>query len=425
MRLSHLFTKTQRNYPKDEISKNAQLLIRGGFIYKEMAGVYDLLPLGLRVVKKIMNIVRKEMDEIGGQEVSMTALQNKSLWEKTGRWSDKEVNIWFKSHLKDSKEIGLSWSHEEPMTRMIKQFLSSYADLPIYVYQFQTKFRNELRSKSGILRGREFLMKDLYSFNATEEKLDEFYEKVKGAYFKIFKKVGLKDKTFLTFASGGAFSKYSHEFQTICEVGEDIIYLDEEKKIAVNKEIYSPRILKELELREKKLKKLRAIEVGNIFKLGTRYSKALNLTYINKKGEEKLVVMGSYGIGIGRLMGTVVELFSDEKGIIWPLSISPYLVHLIVLKGGDKKLFERSEKIYNTLTQLKVEVLYDDREKSPGEKLKDADLIGLPIRLIISDKTGEKIEWKERNKENTILLTPDEVIKRIKLYEKNSNSYLG
>ena len=413
MRQSVLFTKTRKFSPQGEVSKNSQLLIKAGFIYKEMAGVYDLLPLGLEVIKKITAIIRAEMNAIGGQEVRMSSLQNPAIWKKTNRWDEKKVPIWFKTKLVTEKVAGLSWSHEEPMTQMVKEFIHSYQDLPIYIYQFQRKFRNELRSKSGILRGREFLMKDLYSFNKTEKDLDKFYEAVKKAYLKIFNQVGIGKTTYFTFASGGAFAKYSHEFQTICSSGEDTIYLDEKRKIAINKEVYNDTVLKDLGLQSKNLKKTKAIEVANIFKLGTRYSTPLNLLFTDKNGHLHPVVMGSYGIGIGRLMGTIVEVYHDEKGIIWPKTIAPYQIHLLGLDLNNKEVWERAFRVYRILTEKNIPVLFDDRIRvRAGEKFADADLIGIPIRIVVSKKTGEKLEVKLRKSNQKNILSLNEVLNK-------------
>ena len=299
MRQSTLFTKTRREAPKDEVSKNAILLTRAGFIHKEMAGVYSYLPLGLRVLKKIESIVREEMNAIGGQELILTALQKKEVWEKVGRWNDEVVDVWFKTKLKDNVELGLGFTHDEELVNLLTEYIASYKDLPIYPYQIQTKFRNELRAKSGIVRGREFLMKDLYSFNRTEEEQNEFYERVKKAYMNVFGRCGIGDKTYFTLADGSTFSKYSHEFQTVSEAGEDIIYItDEDKKEAINKE-----------LGEKDGKEFKSIEVGNIFKQGTKYTEPFDLLYQDEDGKQKPVLMGGYGIGVTRLMGTVVEVF--------------------------------------------------------------------------------------------------------------------
>jgi len=401
MRQSELFTKTRREAPKDEMAKNAMLLIRGGFIHKEMAGVYDLLPLGLRVIKKIEEIIREEMNAIGGQEIEMSALQDKGVWEKTDRWSDDVVDSWFKTKFKNNTEAGLAFTHEEPLTRIMTEYISSYRDLPKYIYQFQTKFRNEVRSKSGILRGREFLMKDLYSFSRDQKEHDEYYEKTKVAYKNVFNRAGIGEKTFITFASGGSFSKYSHEFQTLTDAGEDVIYLDEQKKISINKEVYNDEVIRDLSLEKSDLKEVKAIEVGNIFSLGTRFSDALDLAYKDEKGEKKSVVMGSYGIGLGRLMGTVVEVLSDEKGIVWPESVAPFKYHLIDINSK-----ERSDELYEKLSK-NHEVLYDDRDLRAGEKFADADLVGIPYQVIVSER-GEKdgtVELKDRKTGETKIIS--------------------
>ena len=396
MRQSQLFTKTRREAPKDEEAKNAQLLIRGGFISKEMAGVYDYLPLGLRVLKKIENIIRGEMNVIGGQEILMSTLQRKELWDKTNRWNDEIIDVWFKTNLKNAGELGLAPTHEEPVTNMVEQFIPSYRDLPFSIYQFQNKFRNEIRARSGIIRTREFVMKDLYSFHVDQNSLDEFYEKVSEAYDNIFKKVGLGEITYKTFASGGVFSKYSHEFQTVSDSGEDVIYVDEDKKIAINKEVYDDEIIKELQLDKDTLVEKKSIEVGNIFKLGTKFSDPLLCKFKNASGEEKPVVMGCYGIGPGRVMGTIVEVYSDDKGIVWPKEVAPFDIHLVRL-GENEEVREKAEEIYKNLSE-KWEVLFDDREARAGEKFADADLIGIPTQIIISERNLEKgiVEVKNR-----------------------------
>ena len=381
MRLSKTFVKTLREAPKDETARNGQLLVRAGFINKEMAGVYDYLPLGLRVIENIKNIVREEMNNIGCEELLLTALQNPEPWEKTGRFSDKEVDVWFKTELASGGMLGLAPTHEEPITTLMKTYISSYKDLPVYVYQFQTKFRNELRAKSGILRGREFLMKDLYSFHTTEEDLDDFYKKVERAYMNVFERLGLGEDTIETFASGGMFSKYSHEFQTLLPVGEDTVYYNADKTIAVNKEVMNDETLKDLNLKREELIEGPAAEVGNIFKLKLKYSEPLGLKYIDKNNEQKTVCMGCYGIGISRLMGVVAEKFADDKGLVWPESIAPFKYYLV---GIGEKGMEQAEEYYKAHQD---EVLFDDRDIRPGEKFADAELMGIPYRVVISDKT--------------------------------------
>ena len=398
MKQKNLFTKTRREAPKDEVAKNAQLLIRAGFINKEMAGVYSMLPLGLRTLNKIIGIIREEMNSIGGQEVSLTALQDKHSWEKTNRWSDDVVDNWFKTKLKNGSELGLAFTHEEALTSLMRDHVRSFRDLPCAVYQFQTKFRNEERAKSGIMRCREFLMKDLYSFNIDEKSHEEFYEQAKKAYVRIFDRCGLGNETYVTFASGGSFSKYSHEFQTLTEAGEDTVYVDEKKKIAINKEVLNDEVLADLGLARGTLAERKAVEVGNIFSLGTKFSSALELNYKDKEGNVKPVIMGSYGIGPGRLMGTVAEIWSDEKGLVWPESISPFAIHLIALFNESGTVQKEAEELYKKLTAKNIEVLYDDRDCQAGEKFGDSDLIGIPMRYVISEKTlkDDSIEIKDR-----------------------------
>ncbi|MAF59616.1 prolyl-tRNA synthetase [bacterium] len=387
MRQSTLFTKTRKEAPKDEVSKNAELLIRAGFINKEMAGVYSYLPLGLRTLNKIMEIIRREMESIGGQETLLTTLQAPEVWKKSGRWDDKVVDVWFKTKLLNETEVGLANTHEEALTQLLKSHISSHKDLPIYPYQFQTKFRNELRSKSGLMRAREFIMKDLYSFSKSEEEFRAFYEECAAAYIRIFGVLGIGDRTYRTFASGGSFSKYSDEFQTVSEAGEDIIYVSKEKNIAINKEVYNDEVLADLKISKDELEEKKAIEVGNIFPLSTKFSDALGLTYKDEDGSQKPIVMGSYGIGPGRVMGTIAEILSDEKGLVWPETIAPYDIHLIEISNVNEDVKKEAERLYTTLSESGVEVLYDDREVRAGEKFAESDLIGIPIRIIVSEKT--------------------------------------
>jgi prolyl-tRNA synthetase len=398
MRQSTLFTKTRRQAPSDEAAKNAQLLIRAGFVHKEMAGVYDLLPLGLRVIENLRRIIREEMDAIGGQEVSLSALQDPAIWEATGRWSDDVVDVWFKTELKNGTMLGLGCTHEEPMARLVREHLSSYRDLPFYTYQFQTKFRNELRAKSGVMRGREFLMKDMYSFNRTQEEQDAFYEKSIQAYKNVYARAGIGDKTFLTFASGGMFSKFSHEFQTICDAGEDRIYIDDAKGIAVNDEVMQDDVLASLGVERGSLREVKAIEVGNIFKYGTRYCKELGVRYKDENGEDQIPLMGAYGIGLGRLMGTIVELLADDKGVVWPKEVAPFAVHLVSLGQKGDEVSALADSLYEELRAAGIGVLYDDRDARAGEKFADSDLIGIPQRVVIGKDAaaGGDIEIVDR-----------------------------
>ena len=381
MRLSKTFVKTLREAPKDETAKNGALLTRAGFIHKEMAGVYDFLPLGIRVIENIKNIIRDELNKLGCEELQMTALQNPEPWEKTGRFSDQAVDIWFKTNLASGGELGLAPTHEEPIVNLMKSYISSYKDLPLSVYQFQTKFRNELRAKSGILRGREFLMKDLYSFHTNEEDLDKFYAEVEVAYKKIYERLGLGEDTFETFASGGIFSKYSHEFQTFLPVGEDDVYYNANKSVVLNKEVLNAETLNDLGVKEEELRQATAAEVGNIFKLKFKYSEPLGLKYSDEQNTQQVVYMGCYGIGVSRVMGVIVEKYADDKGLCWPESVAPFKYHLI---GIGENGMKRAEEFY---ANHPGEVLFDDRDLRPGEKFADAELMGMPYRIVISDKT--------------------------------------
>ncbi|MGH7237403.1 MAG: aminoacyl--tRNA ligase-related protein [Candidatus Saccharimonadales bacterium] len=412
MRLSQLFTKTSKSVPADETAKNAKLLIQAGFIYKVMAGVYAYTPLGLKVIENIKQIVREEMNAVSGQELLMTNLQPKELWETTGRWDDKTVDIWFKTKLKDDSEIGLAWSHEEPIVEMMKQFVTSYKDLPVSVYQFQTKLRNELRAKSGIMRGREFLMKDMYSMCVDSQQHDNYYNSVVEAYKKVYERVGVGQDTYVTYASGGAFTKFSHEFQTVCDAGEDVIYLHRGKHIAINEEVLDDESLEKLEIKRNELEEVKSSEVGNIFNFGVGKSQKMDFGFTNAQGEKQFVHLGSYGIGITRLMGVIVEKFADQKGIVWPENIAPAKVYLARL-GDDKNVIKAADSLYNDLTSAGVLVLYDDRDLRPGAKFADADLMGLPCRIVVSSKTvaAEQVELKSRTQDNAKLMPAAEAIK--------------
>jgi prolyl-tRNA synthetase len=406
MRQSQLFTKTQKEAPKDEVSKNARLLIQAGYVYKEMAGVYAYMPLGLKVLNNIISVIREEMNAIGGQELSLTALQDPRVWESSGRWDDTVLDVWFKTKLKNDSELGLGTTHEEPLTDLVSSFVSSYRDLPFSAYQFQTKFRNETRAKSGIMRCREFIMKDLYSFSRNKEEHDIFYEKVSNAYLNIFNRLGIGHLTYKTFASGGSFSKYSHEFQTITDAGEDTVYIHEEKKIAINQEVYTDEVLHDLGVTKDELVPKTAVEVGNIFTLGTKFSDALKLSFINEQGISESVFMGSYGIGPGRVMGTIVEVLSDDKGIVWPESIAPFRVHMLLL-GDTEEVKQNAETLYNTLQEKGIEVLFDDRAQvTNGEKFADADLLGMPWRIVVSSRSLSSggFEIKKRTEDSGVIV---------------------
>ena len=414
MRLSNLFTKTSKTVPADETSRNAQLLIQAGYIHKEMAGVYAYLPLGKKVLHNISQIVREEMNAIGGNEVWMTVLQPKEIWEKTGRWDDKKVDNWFKTKLANGTELGVGLTHEEPITDMLHEFASSYKDYPIYIYQIGTKFRNELRAKSGLMRGREFLMKDLYSFSRTQKEHDEFYEKAAEAYMKVYQRLGLGDITYRTYASGGIFSKFSDEFQTLSDIGEDTVYIHESKRIGVNKEVYNDEVLDHLGLKKDELVEKRAVEVGNIFPLGSKYSDDLELYYTDEKGKQQSLIMGCYGIGISRLMGLLAEHFADDKGLVWPEAVAPAKVYIARLSDGAE-VIKQADVLYDRLTAAGVQVIYDDRDLRAGEKFADADLLGIPYRVVVSDKTAASghIELKARTQENAESIDGEELLRRV------------
>ncbi len=400
MKQSQLFTKTLKDAPKDEKSLNAQLLIRAGFVDKLSSGVYTYLPLGLRVIKKIQNIVREEMNKIEGQEILMPSLTPKENWEISGRWVVEEM------YKIINEDTGLGWTHEEIITPLIKKHILSHKDLPKYVYQIQTKFRNEPRAKSGLLRGREFIMKDLYSFHETQEDLDDYYEKVKQAYDNVYERCGIKELTYFALASGGKFSeKYSHEFQTITEAGEDVIYICNKCQAVFNKEVKEEKCsnCNSDDFTEKK-----SIEVGNIFRLNTRYSEPFEL----KTERGTTIIMGCYGLGISRLMGAIVEVLSDGKGMAWPKNVAPFQIHLIEITGGDEEIKQKTQEIYEILQNKNFEVLYDNRdEKTAGEKLNDSDLIGIPLRVVVSKKTlsENSVEVKSRNEKDACLIKITEI----------------
>lgn len=412
MRISHLFTKTSKTAPADEVAKNAQLLIRAGFVYKEMAGAYAYLPLGIRVIENIKKIVREEMNAINSNELIMTSLQRREIWEKTGRWSDDVVDVWFKTRLKDDTEVGLGWSHEEPIVEMLKQYVHSYKDLPISLYQFQTKMRNELRAKSGIMRGREFIMKDMYSFHTSPEDLDAYYNETIDAYKRVYDRLGIGADTYVTFASGGAFTKFSHEFQTLCEAGEDVIYLHRGKNIAVNEEVIDDAV-RELGISRDELEMVKTAEVGNIFNFGSQKASEMGLDFVDADDTAHPVFMGSYGIGITRVMGVIAEKLSDDKGLVWPESIAPAKVYLVSI--GKDDAVAHADELYNELQAKNIDVLYDDRDVRPGEKFSDSELLGIPVRVTVSDRliAENQYEYTERVSGETIVLTREQLLAKL------------
>lgn len=417
MKMSHLFTKTSKTVPADETAKNAQLLIQAGYVHKEMAGVYAFLPLGKRVLDNIAKVVREEMNAVGGQEVQMTVLQPKEIWEKTDRWDDAKVDNWFKTKLANGTELGVGLTHEEPIVDSMKDFISSYKDLPVSVYQIQSKFRNELRAKSGLLRGREFVMKDMYSFARSQEEHEKIYEEIAEAYARVYARLGIGDITYRTYADGGIFTqKFSDEFQTISPIGEDTIYVHEDRHVAVNEEIYTDENLAKLGLKKEELVEKRGVEVGNIFPLESKYSDALELYFTDENGEEQSIIMGCYGIGVSRLVGMLAEHFSDDRGLVWPKAIAPFTVVICQL-GEDETVTKAAYDMYQKLTQSGIAVLYDDRAGvRPGEKFADADLLGIPYRVVVSAKTvaAGKFEVKARTESDTHMLDLDEVLAAVR-----------
>lgn len=390
---SKLFPKTKKEAPKDAESVNHKLLVRAGFMDQLMAGSWTLLPMGWKVVTKINQIIREEINAIGGQEMLMPLLHPKAIWGETGRW-DKANEIMYKLKDMHDKEFVLSFTHEEIVMDLLRKTINSYKDLPVAVYHFSTKFRNELRAKNGILRGREFMMKDLYSAHTSEKDLMEYYEKVKGAYSKIFSRLGFNFK--VAKASGGVFTdKFTHEFQVLSDAGEDNIYWKEGDVEATNEEV--------LEGDKKDYQSAKSIEVGNIFPLGTWYAEKMGMIFTDSDGKRKPVWFGSYGIGPTRVMGTWVEVSHDEKGIIWSKEIAPFAVHLVGLNG-------KGEELYQKLKENNIDVLFDDRDVPAGQKFADSDLIGIPVRLVVSEKTDQKIEYKERISDESKLLDFNEIL---------------
>ncbi len=413
MRVSHVFTKTSKTAPADEVAKNAQLLIRAGFVHKEMAGVYAFLPFGLRVLENIKQIVREEMNAAGGQEVMMTTLQPRDIFEKTDRWDDKKVDNWFKTKLTNGTELGMGLTHEEPIVDMLSGYISSYKDLPMSVYQIQTKFRNELRAQAGLVRGREFIMKDMYSFSRSQEEHEAVYERVAEAYTKVYERLGIGDITYRTYADGGIFTqRFSDEFQMLSGIGEDTIYVDETRKIAVNKEVIDDSRLDKYAIEKSQLVERTAIEVGNIFPLESKYTDALGVFYTDEEGKKQSIIAGCYGIGVSRLVGALAEHFADDKGLVWPENIAPYKVYLVSI--GEKGTAE-ADKLYDELTAKGIDVLYDDRDERPGTKFADSELLGIPHRITVSDRLLEnnQYEYTRRDSGETTILTRDEVVAKL------------
>lgn len=405
---STLFGKTQKHPPRDEVSVNARLLTQAGFIDKVTAGAYTYLPLGLAVLNNVKQVVREEMNAIGGQELLMPALHPKELWEKTGRWVDPGPEVMFQFEGRSDRQYGLGWTHEEVITPLVKKFVSSYKDLPLYLYQIQDKFRNEPRAKSGLLRGIEFSMKDLYSFHRDEQDLEAYYQRALQAYQSIFRRCGLD--AIVTEASGGSFSKYSHEFQVLTPYGEDVIYHCAQCGYAQNREITQLTAGATCPKCGGQIAEGKAIEVGNIFQLKTKYATPFKLEYVDADGTAKPVMMGCYGVGPSRVMGTVVEVHHDDHGIIWPVSIAPFRVHLLAL-GSAPAVAKKAQLVYHKLSSRGISTLFDDRPHvTAGEKFADADLIGIPYRLVVSEKTKANVELKPRGGKTSTLVNQTQLL---------------
>lgn len=405
-----MFAKTLKTAPAAADTANHRLLVQAGFVRQVMAGVYTYLPLGLRVLNKISKIVREEMDQIGGQEVLMPMLHPSALWKQTGGWD--KIDVLFKIKSRTGKDYAMSQSNEETVTPLAKEWIHSAKDLPLAIYHINWKFRDELRSKSGIMRGREFLMKDMYSFHATQDDFDAFYAKAKVAYLNVYRRLGLVAKA--TEASGGAFTeKVSYEFEVLTDAGEaPVLYCDKCDYCVNVDDIKTYKLGDECPIcHNDKLKSAMASEVGNVFDLGQKYCKAFDLTLSDESGEKKYPIMGCYGIGISRTMGVIVEKFNDERGIMWPASIAPFTVHLASLNTNDEAVIKRTDEIYELLTKAGIEVLYDERtDIGAGQKLGEADMIGCPVRAVVSTKTGEQIEVKMRNEKEAKLVSVEELI---------------
>lgn len=412
MRYSKLFGKTIKDAPRDATLTSHKLLYRGGFIRESTAGRYYFLPLGLRVQQKIQKIIKEEMDASGAQEILTPILHPIELWKETNRTKSVGFELMV---IKDRNktEFVLGGTAEEMIVELARKFQVSYKDLPFNVYQFSTKFRDELRARGGLLRLREFVMKDAYSFHATEEDFKKEYEKMTKAYVQIFEKMGLK--AIKTESDNGYIGgEYSHEFQVVCKTGEDEIIYCTGGDFSQNAEISKVEAGKACDLGHGPLEKVKSIEVGNIFQLGYHYSsKMKDAVFTDQNGSKKPFYMGCYGIGLARTLATIVEIHHDERGIIWPSSVSPFQAHLVTI-NKQQLTSNKADKIYEELQKAGVEVLYDDREDvSAGAKFADADLIGIPVRLVVSEKTGDRIELKKRSEDKTELLNKEEILKQL------------
>lgn len=409
---------TTRSHAEAQHSQNAALLSRAGYICQIAAGLHTLLPLGLRVLNKIEQIVREEMDALGAREFVSPIIYPKEIWDKTGRW--ESIDVLYKLASRSGSELCIAATAEEVVATMARDQIHSYRDLPYAMYQIQNKCRDELRARSGLLRGREFRMKDLYSIHFEAADLDAFYESVCQAYMRIFTRCGIGERTVRTFASGGVFSRFSDEFQLICDSGEDTIFVKKDRSIAINAEV-----AKDTEARaaafggeEPDLSEVRAIEVGNTFKLGTRYTDSFDVSVSDSSGVRRSLLMCSYGLGTTRLVGAIAEVCNDAKGLVWPHAVAPYDAHIVVLQAAANSQ-ENVRGLAERLRKAGISALVDERaDISAGEKFADADLLGMPYQIIIGRRSdGKRFEVKTRNTGFTEMVDIDALSERLRLTE--------
>ncbi len=375
-------------------TRGHKIAVKGGYIYQTFQGGYTLTPLGWSVVRKIENIIREEMNAIDGQEMLMPVVCGADLWKETGRYDSMDNIAKFKS--RSGADYVICPTHEEVVTDYARSVIKSYRQMPFMVYQIQTKFRDELRVRAGLIRTREFIMKDGYSFHETQEDLEKYYKRCFDAYYKIYKRCGLKNVTDVMSATGDMGGKIAHEFQLINEMGEDTLYICDcgfraNKELEETDSTVCPKC-------GKTLNKVRGIEIGNIFQLGKKYTDSMHMTYTAEDGTEKTPIMGCYGIGVSRVMAAIIEESADDNGPIWNMETAPFAVEVIGLTDKEGKTLPKAEEIYNNLKSAGVEVLLDTRDNRAGEKFADADLISAPIRLIVSAKNmaQNQIEVKYR-----------------------------
>ena len=423
MKTSNLLLATQRESPSDAETISHQLMIKAGLIRQVASGIYNWLPLGIRVLRKVESIVRCEMDNSGAQEILMPMVQPGELWKESGRWQQygKELLIFEDRH---NREFCLGPTHEEVITDLCRNEIRSHKQLPVTFYQIQTKFRDEIRPRFGVMRSREFVMKDAYSFDLSGEQMDKSYKSMRDAYVKIFSSIGL-DYRIVKADSGAIGGSDSEEFHVLADSGEDLLAFSDKSDYAINAELLieskSDQDPESLEGQDSpdgkgKLKLKRGIEVGHIFKLGKKYSESMKLSIQSEKGNI-YPEMGCYGIGISRIVAASIEQNHDEKGIIWPKEISPYSTAIVEINPKDNQsLKSLSSEIYYSLKENGLEVLWDDRDQGAGVKFSDMELIGIPQIIVIGEKSFKenKVEFKLRGENKITSLSPDEVLNKIK-----------